>query len=295
MTYEWLALGAAFLWALSSMISVTPARHLGTFAYSRWRMACVTLMLVCAAWVTNGWSTLAFESYPLMMLSGLVGIFIGDTALFACFNRVGPRRAGLLFSCHAVFSALLGVWLFQEHLWGWKLLGALLVFSGVLMAVFFGQKNSSHTWESINGNIWLAVALGLIAALCQSLGAVIAKPVMAAGVDPIAGSALRMASALGAHCLLYLTGTSVAKATQPINFAILSQVALNGFLAMGVGMTLIMIALSKGDVGMVSILSSTTPIMILPMMWLFTRQRPNAPSWVGACFAVLGTAIILKW
>ncbi len=32
MGYEWLALGAAFLWAIASLLSVTPARHLGTFA-----------------------------------------------------------------------------------------------------------------------------------------------------------------------------------------------------------------------------------------------------------------------
>lgn len=55
-----------------------------------------------------------------MMLSGVIGIFIGDTALFACFNRIGPRRGGLLFACHAVFSALLGMWLFGEILQGWS-------------------------------------------------------------------------------------------------------------------------------------------------------------------------------
>ena len=40
MGYEWLALCAAFLWAVSSLISVIPAQHLGAFSYSRWRMGC---------------------------------------------------------------------------------------------------------------------------------------------------------------------------------------------------------------------------------------------------------------
>ncbi|MGR5456899.1 EamA family transporter, partial [Vibrio alfacsensis] len=40
MGFEWLALIAAFLWAVSSIISVTPAKHLGSFSYSRWRMGC---------------------------------------------------------------------------------------------------------------------------------------------------------------------------------------------------------------------------------------------------------------
>ena len=37
MSLEWLALVSAFLWASASLFSVTPARHLGTFAFSRWR------------------------------------------------------------------------------------------------------------------------------------------------------------------------------------------------------------------------------------------------------------------
>ena len=38
MHYEWLALAAALLWAIASLLSVQPASHLGAFAFSRWRM-----------------------------------------------------------------------------------------------------------------------------------------------------------------------------------------------------------------------------------------------------------------
>lgn len=289
---EWLALGAASLWALSSLISVTPSRHLGAFAYSRWRMACVTLMLSLMAWLNGGWGTVQWESAGLMILSGLIGIFIGDTALFACFNRIGPRRGGLLFACHAVFSALLGIWLFGETLVGWKLIGGLAVFLGVACAIFFGQQQT-HLWEKIHGNLWIAIALGLTAALCQSLGAVIAKPVMQGGIDPVAASAVRMASAFAAHGLLRLTGAPLFRPLNPITWPILGMVALNGFLAMAVGMTLILYALRFGDVGTVALLSSTTPIMVLPLLWLHTGTRPNQSAWLGAALAVIGTALIV--
>lgn len=298
MGYEWLALGAAMLWAVSSLISVTPSRHLGAFAYSRWRMACVTVMLSVMALLNGGWATLHWEAASVMLLSGLVGIFIGDTALFACFNRIGPRRAGLLFSCHAVFSALLGIWLFDEQLLGWKLVGGILVFSGVALAIFFGQSRqkdaSHHHWEGSHGTLWVAIALGLTAALCQSLGAVIAKPVMQTDIDPVAASAMRMTSAFAAHSLLRITGLRLARPHQPITLSIFLQVALNGFLAMAVGMTFILYALRYGDVGMVALLSSTTPIMILPLLWLYTRIMPPWQAWCGACLAVLGTVLILS-
>ncbi len=294
MGYEWLALAAASLWAVAALISVKPARHLGPFAYSRWRMCLVSLMLGSMSLLTGGWHTLSGSALPLLAISGLIGIFIGDTALYACMNRLGPRRSGLLFSCHALFSALLGLWLFNEQLTGSRLAGAMLVFVGVMLAILFGRRSSGSEWEKIRGSLAAGVALGLTAALCQSLGAIIAKPVMMGGdVDAVSASGVRMGSALLAHCALRMTGLPLSKPLHPINRRIFGMIALNGFLAMALGMTLILVALKQGDVGMVAILSSTTPVILLPLLWWHSGERPSAAAWAGTLLATLGTMLVL--
>ena len=295
MGFEWLALAAAFLWAVASLLSVTPAQHLGTFAYSRWRMGCTSLILGTMAMATGGWSTVETSAISAMMLSGVIGIFIGDTALFACLNRMGPRQAGLLFSCHAVFSAILGYFLFSETMTNMELLGSLLVFTGVITAIFFGRKGQTdNQLEAIKGKVWIGVGLGLVAALCQALGGIIAKPIMQTDIDPVAASAMRMMTAFAAHCLFFLSGAKLARATQPMNIKIFSITAINGFLAMAVGMTLILYALQEGNVGMVALLSSTTPIMLLPILWIYSGKRPNRFAWIGAIVAVVGTGILVQ-
>ncbi|MGF1843691.1 DMT family transporter [Vibrio clamense] len=294
MGFEWLALAAAFLWAISSLLSVSPARHLGTFAYSRWRMGCTALILSSMAFATGGWSSVEPHLITPMMLSGLIGIFIGDTALFACLNRMGPRPAGLLFSCHAVFSAILGYFLFSETMQGTELVGAVLVFLGVITAIFFGKKANTHELESIKGKIWVGVGLGLTAAICQALGGIIAKPVMQTSIDPVAASAIRMITAFLAHSLFRLSGAKLARPINPMTGKMLGITALNGFLAMAVGMTLILYALQEGNVGMVALLSSTTPIMLLPLLWVYTKKRPNRYAWCGAILAVVGTGILVS-
>ncbi|MDN3696376.1 DMT family transporter [Vibrio cortegadensis] len=294
MGFEWLALAAAFLWAISSLLSVSPARHLGTFAYSRWRMGCTALILSSMAFATGGWSSVEPHLITPMMLSGLIGIFIGDTALFACLNRMGPRQAGLLFSCHAVFSAILGYFLFSETMQGTELVGAVLVFLGVITAIFFGKKANTHELESIKGKIWVGVGLGLTAAICQALGGIIAKPVMQTSIDPVAASAIRMITAFLAHSLFRLSGAKLARPINPMTGKMLGITALNGFLAMAVGMTLILYALQEGNVGMVALLSSTTPIMLLPLLWVYTKKRPNRYAWCGAILAVVGTGILVS-
>ncbi|MCG9692377.1 DMT family transporter [Vibrio sp. Isolate22] len=295
MGFEWLALAAAFLWAIASLMSVKPAQHLGSFAYSRWRMGCTAVILSSMAWFTGGWSTVETDLVTPMMLSGLIGIFIGDTALFACLNRMGPRQAGLLFSCHAVFSAILGYFLFSESMTSSELIGSALVFSGVLTAIFFGRRGQANNQlEAIKGTVWIGVALGITAAICQALGGIIAKPVMQTSIDPVAASAIRMITAFVAHSAFRLTGAKLSRALNPMNGQIFAITAVNGFLAMAVGMTLILYALQEGNVGMIALLSSTTPIMLLPILWFYTKQRPNAYAWIGAIVAVVGTGILVS-
>ncbi len=293
MGYEWLALAAAFLWAIGSILSVEPAKYLGTFSYSRWRMGCTSTTLALIALFTGGWNTINSEHVFPMMLSGFVGIFIGDTALFACFNRMGPRQAGLLFSCHAVFSAILGYFLFNETMTTNELLGATLVFSGVVTAIFFRKKGTEHQLDALSGSLWVGISLGLIAALCQALGGIIAKPVMITSADPIAASALRMIAAFLAHMLLFVSRTRIAKSSKSINLRIFSLTFINAFLAMVMGMTFILYALHDGNVGMVALLSSTTPIMLLPILWIYSGQKPNRYAWAGAIVAVMGTGVLV--
>jgi len=54
-----------------------------------------------------------------------------------------------------------------------------------------------------------------------------------------------------------------------------------------------LLALQKGDVGMVAILSSVSPVLVLPLLWLHLGRAPAPGAWVGALMTVAGTALIL--
>jgi drug/metabolite transporter (DMT)-like permease len=292
--YDLLALGAAACWAVGSVMSVTPARHLGAFAFTRWRMAVVAVMLWTVVAVQGNWHSFDSHAWGIMAVSGLIGIFIGDTALFSAINRLGPRRAGVLFATHAAFSAVLGFALLNERMSLQAMLGGLLTLAGVMLAILLGRhKDENHAWEVDHGRVRVGVALALLAALCQAVGSLIAKPVMAQQADPIMASAVRVMVATAAHAVLFLTGFRAARASQSPTLRVLAQTGLNGFIAMGIGMTLVLLALEKGDVGMVAILSSVSPILVLPLLWLQLKRAPAPGAWLGAVLTVLGTVLIL--
>jgi drug/metabolite transporter (DMT)-like permease len=292
---EIMALLAAACWATASTFSVGPTQRLGAIGFSRLRMAFATLLLWTLALASGGWHSLHPSAMGLLAASGLIGIFIGDTALFACMNRLGPRRSGVLFACHALFSALLAwVWL-GEVLWGWALFGSLMLMAGVMIAILWGKRSvESHLWEQTKGSLAVGVALGLTAALCQSLATLMLKPLMTTGIDPIAASAVRTSLALLAHLALWFSGWKPARAGGPITLRDAGWVFLGAAIAMVLGMTLILKALHEGQAGVVAIFSSVSPIVILPLLWLIYRRRPAFGAWMGASLAITGTALILS-
>jgi len=222
-----------------------------------------------------------------------MGIFLGDTLLFAALNRVGPRRSGVLFALNAPIAAVLGFVVLGERLPSQVVLGIALTVCGVVLAIIFGKRRDQiHAWEAIKGPLWVGVALGLGAATGQAVGSVIAKPVMASGIDPFLASMVRVGVA--AFCLSALMALPIpaVKPQGPLTLKVAALSALTGVLGLGIGMTLLLFALSGGNVGVVSTLSATSPVIILPMLWLKTRERPAGRAWVGAALVVIGMGFI---
>ena len=291
--YELAAVGAATCWALTGLLSAGPAGHLGALAFNRTRQLFVAFLLGLYVLASGTWRELQPEILWPLLLSGVIGIFVGDTLLFACLNRLGPRRSGILFALNAPIAALLGWAVLGEHLSGAAVAGIGLTLCGVLLAILFGKRKAQlHQWETVKGPLWLGIFVGLLAAVSQAVGSLIARPVMATRVDTQAAALLRFAVA--AQCLNPLTRqpNEAVRPNGPLTRSVFLQTALTGIIALAFGMTLLLFALSGGQVGIVSTLSATTPVIILPMLWLKTRELPAPGAWVGAAIVVAGMALI---
>ena len=290
-THEIAALGTATCWALTGLISADAVRALGTFHFNLLRQALVTGLLVIVVFANSAWSLPGWGAVAALAASGVVGILLGDTFNFAAVGRIGPRRAGAVFALNAPMAALLGWVVLGEQLSTQAVLGITLTASGVAVAILGRPRSDAHRLESLRGRLLIGVLFGLGAALGQAAGSLIARPLMHGGLDPYLASLFRVGASGLAMALITVSplGPPLPAAISRKTLILTATTAIIGLL---VGMTLFLFALQGSQTGIIVTLSATSPVIILPLLWLRTKQRPSLLSWCGAALAVLGLSLI---
>ncbi len=284
---------AALCWAVASLISADVTRKIGGLAFNRLRLFFVSIMLIGYTFYLDTWNTINHEFLFTILFSGIIGIFLGDTLLFIALQKIGPRRNNILFSLAAPFTVILNIIFLNEIMSTINLIGCIIVFCGVVVAIAYGNsKDKNHRWEVVEGNIYLGVSLGIGAALCQAIGLIMMKPILTMGADPIASAALRTAISFVFLAFTFFLNYKIFNTKTNLSVKIVGQSIISGFLGMALGMSLLLISLKYADAGIVATLSSTSPIMILFLIWLLTKKIPTIGAWIGTVLAIIGSGLI---
>lgn len=288
--HELAALGTATCWATTGLIAADAVRALGPFWFNLIRQGFVTLILIGLITVLGGWHGLEAATLLLLALSGLIGILLGDTLNFAAVGRLGPRRAGAIFALNAPMAALMGRAFLGEGLGLQAVLGIGLTALGVMLAILGRPRADAHRFETLRGTLLAGALFGLGAAAGQAAGSLIARPIMLGGLDPWLASAIRVGASGGLMALIAALpfGPPRPALTRPA----LVLTGLTAVIGLLLGMTLFLYALQGSQTGVIATLSATSPVMILPLLWLRTGQRPGGLSVLGAAVAVAGLALI---
>ena len=86
--YYFIAILAALCWAIASLISADVTRTIGGLAFNRLRLFFVSVMLISYTFYLDTWETINQEFLIIILISGIIGIFIGDTLLFIALQKI---------------------------------------------------------------------------------------------------------------------------------------------------------------------------------------------------------------
>ena len=291
--YYFLAILASLCWSISSLISVDISRTIGGLVFNRLRLFFVSIMLILYTTAIDTWKTIELDLLNIIILSGVIGVFFGDTLLFIALQKIGPRRNNILFALAAPFTILLNIFFLKQNMTLIELIGCFTVFIGVVIAIAYGtNKENSHRWESIEGSLYLGIIFGILAALCQAIGLIIMKPILDLGVDPIASAAVRTSVSAILLSFTFMSNNKYLVSLNPITMKLVFKSIISGFLGMALGMSLLLVALQHADAGIVATLSSTSPVLVLFLIWVLTKKLPTLGAWIGTILAIVGTGLI---
>ncbi len=296
---------AAFLSSILFSISVAcgyrSSKLIGGSEANLWRLVVAGLCL--GVWAYGRGIGLSGPAFPLFLLSGIVGIGVGDYALFQALPRLGSRLCALMNQCLAAPIAALIEWFWLgSTLRPTQIFSGLVILTGVAIALAPGANLHLSRKAKIVGTTF-----AIFAALGNSFGVVLSRKAYAvthaAGV-PIDGGTAAFQRILGglaiAAFMVLILKRQVFKiqANAPPELVIEASrkkwraawpwVLVNGLAGQTLGVSCMQWALESTESGIVLAIVSITPITIIPVAYVLEKEKPTLHSVVGGIIAVAG-------
>ena len=292
---------AAFLvsicWAMTSVFFATAGNKVGSLVVNRMRLLFATFLLSAAHFILTGqlYPVLAApERFLWLGLSGLIGLVLGDAFLFQAFILIGPRISMLIMSSVPVISALIA-WLFLgEALSLTNFMGILIAVTGIALVVYENQ-NGARKIQPENKSAYLqGVFFAFLGAAGQAIGLVLQKKGGGGNFPPISSVLIRVS--IGA-LIIWSVALLQKKAVPTLQTAFTDKTGLR-FILLGTlvgpfaGIWLSMVAVQSAYVGIASTLMALTPIVMLPILFFFFKEKISKLALFGTFVSLVGVAII---
>lgn len=297
------------LWVATSLFFTAGGKRIGSTAVNAFRMiVAVALHMGTFALITGGsfWPDASVAQIVWLAVSGLVGLTICDQCLFTAFVDIGPRKALLCMTTSPLFALGFGIGFLDERI-GWiGLTGIATTLAGVVWVIL--ERDPSRADKTAHPHATRGVVLAFIGAATQAAGSLASKKGIGHGIvdpenhlDPQAATYVRLVFGLlgmAPIMLVYWFGLRSTKHAAAKARRIGSKPAGYAFTAAGavvgpfLGVWGSLIAFNVLDLGIAQTLLSLSPVLILPFAAFVQKEHVSVRAAVGACIAVVGSAML---
>jgi drug/metabolite transporter (DMT)-like permease len=285
------ALLTALLWSFTSFAFSAAAKRAGSIQTNINRMIMASVFLVSTILLFNFNYNLSKYQVINLVISGIIGLILGDSFLFRAFQLIGARTSMLLMALSPAMSALLAYIFLKEDLSAAGILGMIVTITGIALVVL---EKSPDNGKRFNINK-AGLLYGFLGALGQAAGLIFAKfAFQESDVNKVVATFIRVFSSviimLPVLMIIkkYKNPVRLYKSDTKAFFATLTGTILGPYL----GITFSLIAIDNTKVGIAATLMSTMPIIMLPISKYIFKETLNWRSIIGALFAVGGIAIL---
>lgn len=302
---------ASFLWAASTVYSSRAAHQAGGTAAHFFRL--VFAVIALSAYAFGFGQGVQGAGFFLFLLSGAVGIGLGDFSAFHAYIRLGPRLTSLLVQCLAApFGAALEWFWLGTTLSAPQVVGAGIILTGSTLALTQGVSvpgagsEGAQRKPGLNRRLIAGALMAVGAAFAQAAGAVMTRggfersradgvlvDGMTAAFQRVSGGLLIMLVLYGLIRLLARQSEAPSARERGSLRRALPTIILSSLFGMVFGMGCFQWALETSPTAIVLSITALTPLIVILMAWVLNGDRPTPFSIFSCALAVGGVLILL--
>lgn len=321
------AILTTLFFSLSAIFATKSIRHVGATRANLGRLLVALLCLGAYAHTFGG--GLGGAGRDLFLVSGVIGMGLGDLALFAALPLLGSRLSVLITQCVAVPVAMAAEWLWLgTRLQTIEFVWATLILTGVAIALMPSRRDPPQVAVRPLGFL-----LGFFSAAGQGLGAVVSRRAYelteSAGghIDGITAAYQRIAGGLLVTGLFFAlralwprlrsratSSPAPRSATAPLRAAGatppapppassnplrdklpwvgVALIVANALCGPVIGVSCYQWSLATTPSGIVLPIVACTPLVIVPLSYWIEGERPTRRSLIGGLIAVAGVVAL---
>lgn len=286
------ALGTAVCWTITAVCFESAGKKVGSLAVNFIRLILAFILLGIFTLITRG-MFLPFDAtganWFWLLISGLIGLVIGDLFLFQAYVEIGSRISMLIMSSAPPITAIIGFLFMGEKITLVAAFGMLIAMLGIAIVILSRNIDDKKIKLSHSPK---GLVYAFIGALGQAFGLIFSKFGMG-GYNPFAATQIRVIAAI----IGFAVAITISKKWGKLNIAIndhnaMKNISIGSFFGPFLGVSLSLLAVQYTATGIVSTIVSLSPILIIPASILVFKEKVLPKEIFGALVSIIGVALL---
>jgi drug/metabolite transporter (DMT)-like permease len=286
------AILTAICWAITSVSFEDAGKKIGSMNLNLLRLLLAIVFLCIFTIFSRGFVLpvdASLNTWLWLLLSGFVGIVIGDFLLFEAFVRIGARISMLIFASVPPLSGIMAYLFLGETMTMMQIIGMVVTLFGIALVILDGKSENGKVKFA---HPILGILLAFGGALGQSAGYIIGKFGMA-DYDAFAATQIRVIAGIIGFVILFTVMGQWKKFANVLRAPKkLKSTVVGSFFGPFLGISLSLYAVQRINPGVASTLISITPVLLIPYAIFIKKEKVHIKEIIGSIVAVGGLAIM---
>jgi drug/metabolite transporter (DMT)-like permease len=284
------ALGATFIFAACSVVFGHFSNKISVLWMNSFKAAVALIAFGIATTITGGFSTMPTRaSMGAFMLSGFVGLNIGDIFLLRAFKTIGSARTLMIFSFQPLFLGVAAYFLFAQTI-SFEKLFAIFFMIACVFTLSYEKFRAVKRWE-VRGPLY-----ALLGVILDSCGILLTRYGFNsdANVTVLEGNFYRcLGAGLGFFVFSHFVPLNLIKSLKELAHKPKAIVIAASFMGTFVSLWLYLFALSKGHLATITAIVGTGPIFAAIIEAILAKKWPSKYLYVAFGLFLAGFYLLL--